>query len=52
MRGVLSFAEENVASEVFLVLFCLIVVGLITWVYLPSRKARYESEAQMPLQDD
>jgi cbb3-type cytochrome oxidase subunit 3 len=34
------------------VLVSVAFVGLIVWVLLPSNKARFERDAQIPLQDD
>ena len=51
MRGLLSFVESSQGSEFFLVLFCLMFLGLLFWVFMPSRKKRYEQEALIPLQD-
>lgn len=52
MRDLLVGMEASWSACAVLVLFVTLFVGLVTVVYLPSRKVRYDRWAKLPLNDE
>ncbi len=51
LSDIMSNAGLSVFAEVALVLFVLAFLGIIWWVFRPGNARRWESDAQMPLDD-
>ncbi len=43
---------SHILGTVSTVWFFLFFVGMLAWVFWPSRKARMDHQAQIPLRDD
>jgi cbb3-type cytochrome oxidase subunit 3 len=52
LSDVVSNAGLSSFAELALVLFVLAFAAIIWWVFRPSARARWKSDAQMPLDDE
>ncbi|MBI3791876.1 MAG: cbb3-type cytochrome c oxidase subunit 3 [Gemmatimonadetes bacterium] len=48
----MSHAGLAIYAEYALVLFMLVFVGIAVWAFWPSNKAKFDADAQLPLDDD
>ena len=47
-----SSKETAMAMTIFMLLLIAIFTGIVLWVFGPGRKARFEKDARIPLDDD
>ena len=52
LSDIMSHAGLAIYAEWALVLFMIAFVAIAVWVFRPGNKARFDSDAQMPLDDE
>jgi cbb3-type cytochrome oxidase subunit 3 len=52
LSDILGHADLSIYAEVGLVLFILAFLGIVWWTFRPGARARWRSDAQMPLDDE
>ncbi len=52
LSDIMSHAGLAIYAEWALVLFMLTFIAIAIWTFRPASKARFESDAQMPLDDE
>ena len=52
LSDIMSHAGLAIYAEWALVLFMVAFVGIVLWVFRPGNKSRFDSDAQMPLDDE
>ncbi len=52
LSDIMSHAGLAIYAEWALVLFMAAFVAIAIWVFRPSNKSRFDSDAQMPLDDE